>query len=969
MADDPDTLLRYLHRLGVRPDLHEVSDAALLGSFLAARDERAFAALVERHGPLVLQVCRRVLGDGDDAEDAFQATFLVLARNAGTVRRAEALAAWLHGVARRVALKARSAKARQSHGMRDLIAFYKRLPVVDPLAEFSGRELVTIIDEELQRLPEVYRLPVLLCCVEGRSLEEAAQQLGWTLGSVKGRLERGRARLHDRLLRRGLTLSTALAAAEVSGGAAPAAVVARLAAVTAQGALAFGAGQMAEAQGISAGAAALAGKVIEGMGVPHLKASLSLVLALCLLATGYLTYRAATSPPTSASKAEESLPLPAVGKDALAVPAGAIKAQLGDPWAWADVPVSVSGRVLDPEGRPIVGAKLYVGFSARRPGPQVPFRPLAYRPRATSETDGRFHFAFTLSQLDAASLEHSQPAVIAVAPGYGPAWADIKESAARLEVSLKLTEDIPIDGRILSRDQKPVGGARILVWEIAGGSEAALTQVLLGQACFSTGKGWSGPLPEHLPFVTTTADGRFRLTGIGRDRIVTLVMEGPGVQRTFVWAATRPRPAARSAAHPPLASFDYIAPVSYRIRGIVRDKATGQPVAGVKLSARGNIYRGGFYTSLSDNTGGYEILVPPQPPNPAFPALVPGWALWAQPEQGQLYFATSSTVLDEASPDPIVEDIELIKGIPVHGRVTEQTTGKPPKAAVVEYYPVFPNPHSSKITNGPEAAASSCLVQPDGSYRLVVLPGPGVVCAAASPRDWYAAAIVDEKELATLAKDGIERESGTIIRAAVGADAQGVVRVSQYNVVSLINPGEGATSMALDLLLQRSRPIKGTVFGPDGKPLAGATVAGLTAFPEEVSLESASFAVWGLNPCGARTVFFHHRTQGLGKTVIVPGDQTEPLTVQLEPCGSLVGRLVDMGAKPISGQSLHLSGKDGCLFTGAVTDHQGRFLAALVPGRKYWLTLLPPRRLLRDDQPVELRSVEVKDLGDLSVGD
>src|SRR5262245_13425766 len=116
MAVGPDTLLRYIRGLVLRPESDETTDATLLGRFISARDQTAFAALVNRHGPLVFHVCRRVLGDVHEAEDAFQAAFLVLARKAATVRPREALPAWLHGVARRVALKARSARARRFRG-------------------------------------------------------------------------------------------------------------------------------------------------------------------------------------------------------------------------------------------------------------------------------------------------------------------------------------------------------------------------------------------------------------------------------------------------------------------------------------------------------------------------------------------------------------------------------------------------------------------------------------------------------------------------------------------------------------------------------------------------------------------------------------------------------------------------------------------------------------------------------------
>src|SRR5262249_50839165 len=202
MAARSEKLLQCIRRL-FPAGPNEASDAALLRRFLGGRDERAFAALVDRHAELVYQVCWRVLGDAHDAEDAFQATFLVLARKAATVRPREALPAWLHGVARRVALKARTARARRPLAGTPLAA-HPVDPRPDPLARLSARELLRIVDEELQRLPDGYRLPVILCCLEGRSQEEAALQLGWTPGSVKGRLERGRARLQQRLARPGL---------------------------------------------------------------------------------------------------------------------------------------------------------------------------------------------------------------------------------------------------------------------------------------------------------------------------------------------------------------------------------------------------------------------------------------------------------------------------------------------------------------------------------------------------------------------------------------------------------------------------------------------------------------------------------------------------------------------------------------------------------------------------------------------
>jgi RNA polymerase sigma factor (sigma-70 family) len=193
--------------------LDEHSDALLVERFVQHRDERAFAALVSRHGSMVLRSCRRVLGDFYAAEDAFQAVFLILARKAHTLRRPAELPGWLHGVARRVALKARRKSVRRA-----AMPLSEELPdsANDPLTQLTARELLTVLDEEVARLPGAQRSAVVMCCLEGRTQEEAARLLGWTAGSLRGHLERGRNRLQARLLRRGISLSAALLVVAVS---------------------------------------------------------------------------------------------------------------------------------------------------------------------------------------------------------------------------------------------------------------------------------------------------------------------------------------------------------------------------------------------------------------------------------------------------------------------------------------------------------------------------------------------------------------------------------------------------------------------------------------------------------------------------------------------------------------------------------------------------------------------------------
>lgn len=192
MVHTRSRLVPYLRRLSTPPQ----ADAELLERFVHHHDEAAFTLLVERHGPMVLHTCERVLGDVHTAQDAFQAAFLVLARRARSLGRLTSLAGWLHGVAQRVALKARGARLRAGRTMALADQSEPADPRPDPLAALSAREVLVLVEEEVRRLPEAYRLAVVLCCLEGLTLEEAARRLGATAGSVKGCLERGRARLY-----------------------------------------------------------------------------------------------------------------------------------------------------------------------------------------------------------------------------------------------------------------------------------------------------------------------------------------------------------------------------------------------------------------------------------------------------------------------------------------------------------------------------------------------------------------------------------------------------------------------------------------------------------------------------------------------------------------------------------------------------------------------------------------------------
>jgi RNA polymerase sigma factor (sigma-70 family) len=229
-----ENLLSYLQHLKATTNAQNASDGELVKSFASSRDDRAFTALFNRHGPMVLGVCRRMLGDGQDADDAFQDTFLEFARKASSLHSRDTVGSWLYVTAcNKVRQTRRSAARRRTHEA--------AVPVrvsTDPLTEMTVREAQGIVDQELAGLPEKFRAPLVLCCLEGLARDEAAGRLGWMPNLVKNRLEQARILLRERLTRRGLTLPAAMLSIGMLGTTVQAAVPTALAKATIKAALA-----------------------------------------------------------------------------------------------------------------------------------------------------------------------------------------------------------------------------------------------------------------------------------------------------------------------------------------------------------------------------------------------------------------------------------------------------------------------------------------------------------------------------------------------------------------------------------------------------------------------------------------------------------------------------------------------------------------------------------------------------------
>jgi RNA polymerase sigma factor (sigma-70 family) len=912
----------------------EVPDALLLERFLTLREEEAFAALVRRHGPMVFSVCRGVLGHWHDAEDAFQATFLTLAQKASTIRRGQALGSWLHEVAYHLAVKA---QARAAH-RRAQECLPPAAASTDPVLRMTVQELQLVLHEELARLPEKYRAPLVLCYLEGRTQEEAARQLGWTRRRVKGRLQRGRERLHARLARRGLTLPVGVLATALALPAATAAVPAALA----------GAAARAAVSGASAapGVAALAGESTRTLLTGKVKVAALLVLLAGVAAGSALWHRPADARPPAA-------PAAPAGEEVKKAPAEGALEEGSDR-------VTVRGRVLGPDGKPFRGAEVTVWWTSHR-GWVAWHHPGMYSVRphraATSGADGSFRFTLkradirdTIMNTDARPWRRAW--VVAAARGYGPAWARVKDFAKGKALRL-VRDDVPIKGRVRTLEGKPVVGAgvRLALLQLPGGSN------------FLEQDSWDG-LPAN---VTTGKDGSFVLTGVGRDRVAVLLLSGPGIETRVLSVSTKD---AKSA------TAEVLAGPTRVIEGTVTARDTGKPLAGAWVYGNEwhycNAHMVRALRAVTDSKGRYRLVGYPKSGS---------YHLTVYPAEGQPYLAATRNVADGEGAGPLKADFALRRGVPVRFRLVDRETGKPVRGQV-QYEVCSDNPYRSEadIRRGVIPSREFMRIRGtdhEGYISFVAYPGPGVIFAQpgwGSPP--YLLARLDPADAARGHYPGPK-----------GDPCNGFVDISKG--YRRIDPDPARDKLlTFDVFFTRGRDLKGTLLGPGGKPVRGATAYGVTFDASAVRtdfiglaqqvLPTESFTALGCYPKERRTVSFVHKGRKLIGHVVVDGTEKGPLGVRLRPWGALIGRLVDPGGKPLAGVRVRLHypslPRPGMLPLDGepVTDKDGKFhVERLLPGLAHELTLARgPKEVLTPSTALNGLSAgegEVKDLGKVRV--
>lgn len=639
-----------------------------------------------------------------------------------------------------------------------------------------------------------------------------------------------------------------------------------------------------------------------------------------------------------------------------------------------DKEIAYSGLVLDPAGKPLAGAKLYLvkpWYVLKRPAPSPLY--------ATTGADGRFSFTGPKVTIGDDPLE-----LVATAKECGPGWVTVGPNGKQDNLTIQLVkDDAPISGQIVDLQGKPIQGVRVRVVGIHAAAKEDLGPWL---KAIASSKGQSmqkeyqylrsqlkcDGLPGRAHETRTDADGRFRLTGMGRDRLITVRIDGPTIASQELKVLTQPGKSIEVQEVEPNpeygiggltvtylpATFKHVAVPTKPITGIVRDKDTGSPLAGVTVKtyklANNPIQGVELVETKTDAQGHYRLTGMPKGK---------GNQILFEPPEDQPYLTVHADVPDTDGLDPVTVDFEWKRAIWIEGQVTDKATGKA-VGCHVQYFGLFENANNLREQRGYQGTVvNQNHFKPDGKFRVVGLPGPGILKVLAGEHEQY---------LTALERDDADGSKTT----SLGTDP---FHCSTYdaNAIARIDPPQDATSFKRQVVLDPGETIKGQLVDPDGKPVQGAHSHGLTrnAGWEGPPLKTAEFTLSQYNPRRPRRVLFRHHERSLVGVLEPPKDANKPITVHMQPGATVTGRLVDADGQPRPNVEMDISGRDhkgdslGFPLPNKVkTDSAGRFrVEGLFPGFHYELEV--GRGFVRDMLQFGdgLRSGETKDLGDVQL--
>jgi RNA polymerase sigma factor (sigma-70 family) len=851
-----------------------MTDRLLLERFIARRDDAgdaAFASLVTRHGPMVLDVCRQLLGDPHHADDAFQAVFLVLAHKAGSIRDPDLLGNWLYGVAFRTARcaklrlarrrKKEDANAMKHSGPNSPAAVESMFrPAEQPAID---REQAEALHTEIDRLPRSFRLPVVLYYFEGLTLEQAARRLRCPTGTVASRLARARARLRRGLTRRGVVLPAATLVAALAPRSVAASVSSPLYDITVRAAINFAAGKAAVGA-TSASAMVLAREVLKSMLLDQLRFVAMTFLFVGAVATGAGYWNSSLAMKENPMKDPTDRPsrLAARSEPRTGGPASpATNQDSDDPGR-----MTVAGRVLDPDGKPVKGADVDLVGKPHKPwvGASTQDESFTLLGQGATDQEGRFR----LEVIRTSSARFFDLIALGSAPGYGLGWANLNPDAERHGSDLRLQPEQVVRARLVDVSGMPAQGVEVQVQMIGKDSnKGSWDGVSLWPTPPAGLHAWPRP-PK------TDVSGMLTLLRVGRDLSVGFSVHDLRFARQDL----------RVDAGSKAASGDKEATLALEpatmIEGRVLAADTGQPMphSVIAVAASRNQF-GGMVTFRyrTDDQGRFTA-------NP-FPGSY--FRVNAFVPEGQPYLVPQVEFTWTKGAVSKLIDIKLPRGILIRGKVTEEPTARPVKNASVQYIPAR---QRDDLLSGWQAIVAS---KDDGSYQITVPPGKGHLLVFGPTPDFVL------KEIG----------SNRLYQDKPGGQRYYAHAIIPYEAIAADQSPEISASLG------RGLTIKGRVQGPDGQTVTEAfLLTRLLIKPtnpfwrgnQQTPVRDGRFEVHGLAPDGTTRVYILDAEHQWGASVDLTGNQAGgDLTIRLERCGQARARFVGPDRRPLAKYQPH----------------------------------------------------------------
>jgi RNA polymerase sigma factor (sigma-70 family) len=859
------TVLQHLRRLAASCPSTALSDGQLLEQFRLRQDEPAFEALLSRHGPMVLALCRRLLPNLQDAEDAFQATFLVLVCQAGAVAKRDSVGSWLYGVAYRIALRAKvRGKRLRVRDVPEDLADPKNDAPSDLLMR---REILAALDEEINRLPEKHRGPLVLCCLEGAPQEEAARRLGWSLGTLRRRLQRGRALLRARLEYRGVTLGAALAAACITEGVAPAAVPAGLAATTLKSTMLVAAGKIMTAATTSAQAVALSKSLLRAFWLAKLKTAATAVFAVAALGVGVglATYsaldqdQAPAVKPTAQMKSSRESGIDS--SDAQRAPLDREESKQK----------TVAVRIVNTEGTPLTGAE--VTAIGRSLGKQR-IRQWGDAPEVlgAGRSDQQGNFSFTLP--GAANERFFQLFVVARKDKHGLGYQGIDRAAPPSAVEIRLPHEQVRRVRLVTLQGLPSAGVAVRLSEVHSRSQEFGSYWSVGDRFLGKGAAlWPGPM-------VSDSEGRFVVHGVGPDDVPKIEVADPRFASHAFEIKSNGKDQAQEIA--------LVLTPGRTLQGRITYSDTGKPAPGVRVLVQAR-------PDLGFLMGGAEPIECRTDADGKYRATpqVGNWIdVAAYPSAGEPYLFVHK-LIEWPKTGQIAHkvDLALFRGVRVTGTIAEQPSGKPIAGASIEYR--WRRSHNPYYRSGVDETGlmgvrdAYPISDAKGRFEMIVPPGPSHLLVKGDTLE-YLHSEIPEHELS-------------------GPDTRPDRRYYPDGLAALdLKPGDDARDVTI--ALRRGVTRTGTLIGPDGKLVEHGVMACRSYIPygfdrnkmSSVQITDGRFSLPGCDPDKPVEVFVYSLKSGVGARTTLEGKPHQPVTIRLQPFGKAKARFVDEEGKPVA---------------------------------------------------------------------